>query len=136
MAKKCSISPEQAYIDYLAIGAERSLYKLYVIYTANTPKPPSLDTLKSWSKKYHWQSKLGTDCFGIEYEARKKSTELHAEDLYIKRKEFYEMGISLVRKAYALLLDVKITDKETMENISLLCDAAIKCVQCAQSMKY
>ena len=136
MAKKCSVTPQQAYIDYLSLGAERSLEKLHEIYTRDTPKPPSIDTLKLWSTKHHWQNKLCADSHEIEYEARRKSTEIHSESLYIQRKEFYDMSTFLVRKAYVLLQDVSVLDKEAMENISVLCNSAIECVKCAQSMKF
>lgn len=57
-SRKDTIDSEQAYADYLLLGADRSLRKLHQLYTNATPNPPSLDTLKQWSKKHTWQKRL------------------------------------------------------------------------------
>jgi len=52
----------QAWADYVALGADRSLPKLIGRYrTASETSPTTrLATLKQWSAEYHWQSRLLT----------------------------------------------------------------------------
>jgi hypothetical protein len=50
-----SISPGEALADYLAMGAERSINKLFRRYSdSNLAKPPAEITLKWWSRRDHW----------------------------------------------------------------------------------
>ena len=58
------VKHHQGLADYLALGPDRSLDKLYRQYTKNMPKPPALVTLKSWSVKHSWQAKA------VGYDAR------------------------------------------------------------------
>jgi hypothetical protein len=50
-----SITPGEALADYLAMGAERSISKLFRRYSeSNLAKPPAEITLKWWSRRDHW----------------------------------------------------------------------------------
>ena len=50
-----SVSAAQALADYLAMGAERSISKLFRRYSeSNLAKPPAEITLKWWSRRDHW----------------------------------------------------------------------------------
>lgn len=53
----------QALRDYAMLGPARSLIKLlhrYTAYAPDGPKPPttSIDTLKTWSAQFDWQSRI------------------------------------------------------------------------------
>jgi hypothetical protein len=50
----------QAWNDYLAMGAERSLDKLFAHYQTATKAAPvkRLRTLKDWSSRHDWQARL------------------------------------------------------------------------------
>ena len=58
MGKTLTISTEKAFMDYLSLGASRSLRQLHQLYAGSITNPPSLDTLKAWSKKENWQARL------------------------------------------------------------------------------
>jgi hypothetical protein len=50
-----SITAAEALADYLAMGAERSISKLFRRYSeSNLAKPPAEITLKWWSRRDHW----------------------------------------------------------------------------------
>src|SRR5690349_1133640 len=51
-----SISPQQALVDYLALGHDRSLRNLKRKYDeTKTVNAPSFQTLAEWSRRHHWQ---------------------------------------------------------------------------------
>ena len=50
------VKHDRGLADFLALGADRSLGKLYRQYTKIMLKPPALVTLKSWSVRYAWQA--------------------------------------------------------------------------------
>lgn len=135
MSKHCIITPEQAYIDYLSMGPQRSLAKLHAKYTRTTPKPPSLDTLKSWSRRHYWRTKVAVDDQEAEFMARRLRTHRHAQTLYDQRNEFYAMGITLLHEAREVIENGDVTDLKQAVLMAHLCDSAIACIQCADSMK-
>ena len=49
------IDHRQALADYLALGSRRSLAKLHQHHAKTTPKAPSIDVLKYWSRKFGWR---------------------------------------------------------------------------------
>jgi hypothetical protein len=52
-----SVTAQQAKVDYLALGSERSLRRLTRYYDeSDTEFPPSLQTLAAWSRRDGWQS--------------------------------------------------------------------------------
>ena len=59
--KEETLRQKQIFDIYYSLGDKRSLEKLNETLK-NTPeysdKTPSLDTLKSWSKKYNWQERI------------------------------------------------------------------------------
>jgi hypothetical protein len=53
-----SITPQQALIDYLALGGERSLRRLVQHYNEIRMKnPPSFATVALWSSRFGWERK-------------------------------------------------------------------------------
>ncbi|MCH8275768.1 MAG: hypothetical protein IH851_13380, partial [Armatimonadetes bacterium] len=55
--KSKRIKHRQALNDYLALGPDRSLEKLYQWYKANVPQPPCSSIIKIWSTRYGWQAR-------------------------------------------------------------------------------
>ena len=55
--KSKRIKHRQALNDYLALGPDRSLEKLYQWYKANVPQPPCSSIIKIWSTRYGWQTR-------------------------------------------------------------------------------
>ena len=51
------VKHRQGLADYLALGPDRSLEKLFWRYAENMLNPPALVTLKLWSAKHSWQLK-------------------------------------------------------------------------------
>lgn len=49
------VDHRHALADYLAMGLRRSLSGLHRRYSETTPNPPSIDTLKYWSRTHAWQ---------------------------------------------------------------------------------
>lgn len=48
-----------AFEHYYALGANRSLKKLHLQYTKNTPdNAPSIDAIKIWSSNFNWQERI------------------------------------------------------------------------------
>ena len=53
------IKEPEAFITYFGMGLSRSLRKLHKHYFSSSPeKSPSIDTLKSWSRKFNWQERI------------------------------------------------------------------------------
>ena len=51
---------KQAFNDYVALGADRSLEKLLAVYETATKAPPTrrIESLKAWSRTFGWQARL------------------------------------------------------------------------------
>lgn len=60
MPKDASASEraERAFVEYLNLGAERSLEKLRQKIYQNSSRMYHIDTIKKWSKKFNWQERI------------------------------------------------------------------------------
>lgn len=74
--KEETLRQKQIFDIYYSLGEKRSLEKLRE-YLKNTPEytnnTPSLDTLKSWSKKFNWQERIQQRDFELNKELEKKT---------------------------------------------------------------
>lgn len=97
---KANPNAEQAFLDYVGLGPGRSLSALAERYQTDTKTPPTkrLKTLKDWSVRYHWQTRLAA-AISVRTDALlSEATELDAETFAITsrqlRKQIDEFGHS------------------------------------------
>lgn len=108
MPRKTDVAPEDAYQAYVMMGAQRSLKLLQQYYTRYTPNPPSLDTLKQWSRKYGWKQR---------FESEKQMAEARAlEDLVKNNSEFMREMIARCTELCILILERVIKRQKKCEH--------------------
>jgi hypothetical protein len=98
----------QAYGDYLALGATRSLLALVERYQSQTkPGPPTrlLSTLKGWSASHQWQARVMAHERALQAEDRRRADQERLDELAKRRAlqmalavEMQKHGIEAVRR--------------------------------------
>ena len=117
-----AITPDQAYIDYLSLGARRSLHQLHSYYTSHTPNSPSIDTLKNWSRKFNWQQRIIAHNDNIRQKLEEKIAHSEVERIFSLAKKLGNIGDILLSKGEEFWNQTTITNfNEANKALKIAC---------------
>ena len=101
--KSKRIKHRQALNDYLALGPDRSLEKLYQWYKANVPQPPCSSIIKIWSTRYGWQARSAEHDERVAGGVSQKVEDAAVEGTWDRVKDLTEVAQKSIQKALAAL---------------------------------
>lgn len=118
-----SITPDRAYIDYLKLGAGRTLHQLHSHYTSHTQSSPSIDTLKNWSRKYDWQKRIIAHNDNIRQKLEEKIASSEAERVFNLAETLSKVGGKLLDKGNEFWDQAEITSyKDAHKSMHIACE--------------
>ena len=125
------IKHQQGLADFLRLGPDRSLEKLYFWYTENVPKPPAISTLKIWSTRYGWQAKAAAHDARVASRVAEKAEKAAVEETWDQVKALTVVARKTLQKVVDGLEgeSIKADDAYQLAALTNSALAAIKGVQ-------
>lgn len=110
--RKASALAEEAFADYVAMGADRSLAALCARYQNETNPVPTrrIGTLKNWSTTYNWQARIASAVTEAAERKLQEAAELDADTFLRTSQELNKRA----EYADALQMDQMIRMRETV----------------------
>jgi hypothetical protein len=118
-------SREQALIDYIALGVDRSLSKLHVFYkeTLGPERAPGLTALKNWSRQGDWQIRVHEHELQVSGLVQSLAIEGTAEAHLDMARNLHNAGNRLITKIVAMVERVRGGD---VAQANVITDIALK----------
>ena len=122
------VKHRQGLADYLALGADRSLEKLYQWYRENVPKPPGRSIIKIWSTRYEWQAKAAQHDERVAGNVSQKVEEAAVEETWDRVKDLTAVAQRSIQKALDALKDDNMEVKDPYA-VAALVNAAMSSIK-------
>ena len=94
------VKHEQGLADYLKMGPDRSLKKLWTRYCDTMVAPPALVTIESWSQRFAWVAKAQAFDERLAARLQEKVADASLEETWDRVKDLTALAKRLVDKAF------------------------------------
>lgn len=109
----------QGFLDYFALGPDRTLKKLYEKYVLDSNRPPSQYTINHWSKVWRWSERLRRVSTLHAHNTVELLTDAHASAVEAYRADLEKSGQKIMHSALKMyeLVESKL-DQMTSQDIT------------------
>lgn len=128
-AKKTGrVKHHQGLADYLALGPDRSLQKLWELYKTTMVQAPALVTIELWSRKHEWVRQASEYDAKVAAEVLDRTEEAAVEEGFDRTKALLEVAELALTKATAALNTDTLT-ADTPAEVKALIDSSVNAIR-------
>ena len=125
------VKHRQGFNDFLALGPDRSLEKLFQWYAENVPQPPCISIIKIWSTRYDWQARAAEHDEQVAGGVKEKVEDAAVKETWDRVGDLTELAQRALKKAVDALKDdtMKAKDPYAVAALTNIVLGAIKGVE-------